>query len=459
MISRAKRSRMNREEIRASFSLGSIFGLRMMGLFLILPVFVVHAPDLRGGDDLTLVGLAMGAYGLTQAILQIPYGIAADRYGRKRVIAFGLLLFAAGSFLAAASQDVWLTIFARCVQGAGAISAAVMALAADLTREEHRTKTMAVIGASIGLVFALSLVAAPALYRWIGMAGIFALTGALALAAIGVLYQVVPPEPAIKSRAGADLSEATLARILGNGELARLYLGTFILSFAQMSMFVVFPSSLTAEGGLPVDAHWKVYLPVVLASFVLMLPPILSAERRGRAKRVFIGSILLIAGVQLVLAFGEHTLALLVAALLAFFVGFNVLEASIPSLVSRLAPLAAKATALGVYNTTLSFGLFAGGAAGGWLAQHHGPMALFVANALLMGAWVVAAAPMRVPLPLSSRTLPLPERFDPETLRSALLRVTGVRDATIVAEERLAHLKVMPGWDEAGALRLLQTEG
>jgi MFS family permease len=459
MTVRAHRSRMSREEIRASFSLGSIFGLRMMGLFLILPVFAMHAPDLRGGDSLTLVGLAMGAYGLTQAILQIPYGIAADRYGRKRVIAFGLLLFAAGSFLAAASQDIWLTIFARCVQGAGAISAAVMALAADLTREEHRTKTMAVIGASIGLVFALSLVAAPALYRWVGMAGIFALTGVLAVAAIGVVYQVVPPEPGLKSRAGADLSEASLARILGERELARLYLGTFVLSFAQMSMFVVFPRALTNEGGIPVDDHWKVYLPVVLASFVLMLPPILSAERKGKAKRVFIGSIVLIAAVQLVLAFGTHTLLLLVGALLAFFVGFNVLEASIPSLVSRIAPAGAKATALGVYNTTLSLGLFAGGAVGGWLAQHYGALALFLANALLMFVWTGAAASMRVPPPVSSRTLSLPDRFDPVALRDALLRLTGVRDATIVPEEGVAHLKVMPGWDEAGALRLLQPQG
>jgi len=459
MTARANGSRMSREEIRASLSLGSIFGLRMMGLFLILPVFAVHAPELRGGDNLALVGLAMGAYGLTQAILQIPYGIAADRYGRKRVIAFGLVLFAAGSFLATASQDIWLTILARSVQGAGAISAAVMALAADLTREEHRTKTMAVIGASIGLVFALSLVAAPALYRWIGMAGIFALTGILAVAAIWVLYQVVPPEPELKSHAGADLSDATLGRILGNGELTRLYLGTFILSFAQMSMFVVFPRALTSEGGIPVDEHWKVYLPVVLASFVLMLPPILSAERKGKAKRVFIGSILLIVAVQFALAFGNHTLVLLVVALLAFFVGFNVLEASIPSLVSRIAPAVAKATALGVYNTTLSFGLFAGGAVGGWLAQHYGAVALFLANAALMLGWAAVAASMRVPPPVSSRTFSLPERFDPVALRGALLRVTGVRDATILPEEGVAHLKVMPGWDEAGAMRLLQPQG
>jgi MFS family permease len=190
-----------------------------------------------------------------------------------------------------------------------------------------------------------------------------------------------------------------------------------------------------------------------------MLPPILSAERKGRAKRVFVGSILLIAAVQLALAFGAHTLALLVATLLAFFVGFNVLEASIPSLVSRLAPPAAKGTALGVYNTTLSFGLFAGGAAGGWLAQHYGSTALFLANALLMAAWLAAAMPMRVPPPVSRRTLRLPERFDADALRSALLRVAGVRDATIVPEERVAHLQVMPGWDEDGAMRLVQPQG
>lgn len=448
-------SRMSALELRASLSLGSIFALRMLGLFLILPVFAVHANELPGGDNLTLVGLALGAYGLTQSILQLPFGMAADRYGRKRVIVFGLVLFAAGSFVAAASTHIYITILGRCIQGAGAISAAVMALAADLTREEHRTKTMAVIGASIGLVFAASLVAAPVLYRVVGIAGIFAVTGALALAAIWAVRSVVPPEPLPVAHAGADLSEATLGAILRDVELMRLYLGTFLLSMVQMSMFVVFPRALAGGGGLPVDQHWKVYLPVVLGSFVLMLPPLVSAERKGKARRVFLWSVALMAAVQVWLAGWATSIGTLAAALLAYFVAFNILEASLPSLVSRVAPPRAKGTALGVYNATLSFGLFAGGALGGWLAQHFGAQALYVVNAALMGLWMAFAWGMRVPAPVSSRTVPVPRTADAAALKEALLAVAGVRDAIVVPEQGVAHLKVMPGWDERRVMELV----
>ncbi len=401
MSSAASATRMSREEIRAALSLGSLFALRMLGLFLILPVFAVHAPQLRGGEDLTLVGVALGIYGLTQGLLQIPYGMAADRFGRKRVILIGLLLFAAGSFVAALATDIWWTIVGRCLQGAGAISAAVMALAADLTREEHRTKTMAVIGSSIGLMFALSLVGAPTLYRYVGMAGIFALTGFLSLAAVYVLYKVVPPEP-VQHAAGPEVQAGMLRRVLGDIELVRLNVGIFALHTVQMAMFVVVPGLLVDGAGLPVTDHWMVYLPVVLASFLLMVPAILVSERHGRAKRVFLGAIGLVLFVQLGYFLGARGLAAQVALLLVFFVGFNILEASLPSLVSRVAPAAAKGTALGVYNTTQSLGLFFGGALGGWVAKHHGNDAVFLAGVLIMVGWLVFAAGMHVPPPRRS---------------------------------------------------------
>jgi MFS family permease len=396
---------MSAQELRAGVALGSLFALRMLGLFVILPVFAVHALDLRGGDDLALVGVALGAYGLTQAILQIPYGMAADRYGRKRVIVFGLLVFAAGSFLAAAAQDIWLTILGRSIQGAGAISAAVMALAADLTREEHRTKVMAIIGASIGLVFALSLVAAPALYRAVGMAGIFALTGALALAGVWVVVRGVPPEPAEHVAAGPDLGAAALGAVLRNGELLRLNLGILVLHTVQMAMFVVVPPLLVERGGLPVAAHWQVYLPVVLASFVLMVPPLLAAERHGRSRRLFLGAIALLVAAQVGLTWWATGLVSIGAWLLGFFVAFNLLEAAIPALVTRVAPARAKATALGVYNTTQAFGLFVGGALGGWLAKHFGPEGVFLGAAVLGLVWACVAAGMRVPPPVVTRTV------------------------------------------------------
>jgi MFS family permease len=448
--------RMSPAEIRAGLSLGSLFALRMLGLFLILPVFAVHAPKLAGGDDLTLVGLALGAYGLTQAFLQIPYGLAADRYGRKRVIVFGLVLFAAGSFVAATATDIYVTILGRAIQGAGAIAAAVMALAADLTREEHRTKTMAIIGASIGLMFALSLVAAPALYRAIDMAGIFALTGALALVGIWVTLQVVPHEPATHAPAGADLAPATVGGVLRNAQLARLNFGIFALHVAQMAMFVVIPPLLVDRGGLAVTDHWKVYLPVVAASFVLMIPPLLAAERHGRSRRLFLGSIAVVGLAQVWLTGWATGLGNIALGLLAFFVGFNLLEAAIPSLVTRVAPARARATALGVYNTTQALGLFVGGVLGGVVAKHFGASGVFALSAGLMALWAVIAAGMDVPPPLHQRTVPVSAVMDPEELRRRLVQIRGVREAVVVPGEGVAHLKVAPGWDESSVLTLVK---
>jgi MFS family permease len=381
---------MNPTELRAGISLAGVFGLRMLGLFLILPVFAVHAPRLSGGDNLTLVGIALGAYGLAQAILQIPFGMASDRWGRKPVIYLGLAIFAAGSLLAGVADDIWTAIAGRTLQGAGAISSVVVALAADLTREQHRTKIMAMIGATIGLAFALSLVAAPALYQWIGMSGLFFLTGVLCVAAMGVVKGLVPEAPPPAPRpAGARGGEVL------QPELLRLNLGIFVLHMVQMAMFVVVPR-LLVEAGLPLPAHWQLYLPVVLLSFAVMVPPILYADRRNRPKPVLLGAVALLAAVEVSFVFSDSVLAY-GAALLAFFVAFNVLEAMLPSLVTRIAPAHARGTAIGVYNTTQTLGLFFGGLAGGWLAQHYGATAVFAGCAVLSALWLAAASAMRPP--------------------------------------------------------------
>lgn len=380
-------------EVRASVSLASIFGLRMLGLFLILPVFAVHATSLPGGDNATLVGLAMGMYGLTQAIGQIPFGIASDKFGRKRIIVIGLLLFIAGSLLAAIDTHVIWVIIGRAVQGAGAVSAAVTALIADSTRDEHRTKAMALVGASIGLTYAASLVIAPVLYAAVGMRGMFLLVAALAAAAIAVVLFVVPQAPP------RSPERASFADVLRDGELMRMNLGVFALHAIQMSMFVVLPNVLVSAGGLSIDQHWKIYLPVVLASFVLMLPPIFLGEKRGRMKQVFVSAIALLliveVGLRSAVVQPQLSFELLVMLLLAFFVAFNILEASQPSLVSRLAPEGARGAALGVYNTMMAIGLFAGGAGGGLLAQHFGPPAVFTAGCLLTVAWLIIASSMK----------------------------------------------------------------
>jgi MFS family permease len=322
--------------------------------------------------------------------------MASDRYGRKRTIVVGLLLFALGSFVAAWGPNIAVVILGRALQGAGAIAAPVTAFAADITREEHRTKAMALIGGSIGLVFAMSLVAAPALYPLIGMGGIFGATGVLALAAIWVTLAVVPPEPA--GTGERRLRREALGEVLRNAEQLRLNFGIFCLHAMQMAIFVVVPTALVRYGGLPVSEHWKVYLPVVLGSFALMAPLLLHAERRRRMKFLFLASIGLLLAVELGLAVCYDNFPFLVALLLFFFVAFNVLEACLPSLVSLLAPAASRGTALGVYNTTQALGLFAGGAAGGWLAQHGGELAVFVFGFAMVALWLLVASSMRVPV-------------------------------------------------------------
>lgn len=383
---------MTRDERRAGASLAAIFGLRMLGLFLILPVFAIYAPTLAGGGDVLLVGLAIGAYGLTQAFFQIPYGMASDRYGRKPVIVAGLLLFAAGSFLAAAADSIYWVIAGRVIQGAGAISAAVTALAADLTREQHRTKVMAMIGSTIGLVFALSLVLAPLLYTAVGMPGIFALTGLLALGAIVLLFKAVPPQPV-----AAKVPRVPFSTVLVHAQLARMNFGVLVLHMMQTALWVVVPSLLTGVGGLPVGEHWKVYLPAVLVSFAVMVPAIIAAEKHGRMKPVFVGAILLLAVVQVGFATMSSGIVWLSFWLVLFFVGFNIMEALQPSLISRLAPAGAKGAALGVYNTTQSFGLFLGGALGGWLLKNHGATAVQGFCAVLAAMWLLLAATMTLP--------------------------------------------------------------
>ncbi len=383
--------KMSPAERRAGVSLAAIFALRMLGLFLVLPVFAVHAHGLPGGDNVGLVGFAIGAYGLTQAFLQIPFGTASDRFGRKPVIVFGLLLFVAGSVVAALAQDVTTIAMGRVLQGAGAISAAVTALAADLTRDQHRTKVMAMIGSSIGLVFALSMVAAPVLYGIIGMSGLFWLTAVLAGGAILTVLFVVPAAPPVPRATGR------FAEVLGNGQLMRLNFGVFALHLMQTAMWVLVPAGLV-RAGLPVAEHWKIYLPAVLLSFAVMVPAIIMAERKGAMKPVFNTAIALLLVVQIGLYVeGSAGLWPLAILLTLFFVAFNVLEATQPSWISKIAPAHAKGTALGVYNTLQSLGLFLGGALGGWLAQHEGPGAVSLLGGGLALVWLALAAGMTPP--------------------------------------------------------------
>jgi MFS family permease len=386
-------TRMTSTEISASAWLAGIFALRMLGLFLILPVFAIYATTLAGGSNATLVGWAMGAFGLTNALGQIPFGIASDKFGRKRVIIIGLIVFAIGALIAAAADNIYWIIAGRLVQGAGAVSAAITAMIADSTREQHRTKAMAMVGGSIGLTFAVSLVAAPLLYSAIGMPGIFLLIGVLAIMSILIVAFVVPAAPIVVAK------RAPFREVLNNPELMRLNYGVFTLHVTQISMFMVMPAALVKYAGLPLADHWKIYLPVVLLSFILMLPPVFIGEKFGKMKQVLLGAVVLLLAVQIGLwiAFAQVAVnsAALIFLLLLFFIAFNILEASQPSLVSRMAPPAAKGAALGVYNTLQGLAIFCGGVLGGVMQKHIGAASVFILGAALSLTWLIIAFSMK----------------------------------------------------------------
>ncbi len=389
--------RMTPLERKASFSLASIYAVRMLGLFMVMPVFAIEARHYVGGDDASAVGLALGLYGLVQALLQLPMGWAADRLGRKRVIVLGLLLFGVGSVLGMWATSVHELAWARALQGAGAISAAVSALLADLTRDGVRTKAMALVGASIGLTFAVSLVLGPFLNHAGGLQLIFAVMTALALAGIAIVLWWTPNEPAVHALT-EEAPPGQLRRLLLSPELLRLNLGVFVLYAVQISTWVGLPFVLV-RGGLPLADHGWLYLPVVLMSFVVMGMTLFPLERKGHLKALFLTCIALVLAVQLGFAqqsLGDISLPVMGVWLFLFFCGFNVLEASQPSQATRLAHPAVRATVLGVYNTLQSLGIFAGGALGGWLTQSVGVAGLFVLNAALMALWLVAAWGMRV---------------------------------------------------------------
>jgi predicted MFS family arabinose efflux permease len=391
----ASTHRMSALELRASIALAGVFGLRLFGMFVILPVFAIYAETLPGGGNLALVGIAIGAYGLTQALLQIPFGWWSDRIGRKPVVYLGLILFAVGSFVAAAAPNIYVVIVGRILQGAGAISAAVIALASDLTREQHRTKSMAMIGSTIGVVFALSLVAAPWLNQLIGVPGIFALTGVLALGAMLVMWRVVPSvNDGPVARSSSLLGD--LRDVLTDPQLARLNWGIFALHAVLMALFIAVPFALR-DAGMPLSQHWKIYLPVMLASFVLMLPAVMGAHDPRQLKRWFVASVALLVMVQGVMPWligGIWTITLF---LLLFFVPFNVLEAMLPSLVSRMAPPQLKGAAIGVYSSVQFLGTFAGAAAGGYLYGRWGVPGIVVPGAILLAIWLILAIGMQAP--------------------------------------------------------------
>ena len=434
--------RMSSGETRAASGLALVFAFRMLGMFMVLPVLATYGMDLAGATP-ALIGLAIGAYGLTQAIFQIPFGIISDRIGRRPVIYLGLIVFALGSVLAANSDSIWGVIAGRILQGAGAISAAVMALLSDLTREQHRTKAMAMIGMTIGLSFAVAMVVGPLLTRAFGLSGLFLATGAMALCGIVIVMFMVPRSTGTLQHRESGVAKQALLPTLRHPDLLRLDLGIFVLHAMLMSSFIALPLALVEKAGLPKEQHWWVYLTALLISFFAMIPFIIYGEKKRKMKRVLLGAVVTLMLTELFFwQFGDSLRALVIGTVV-FFTAFNLLEASLPSLISKVSPAGGKGTAMGVYSTSQFLGSALGGIMGGWMFQHGGLSVVFLGCAGLAALWLAFAVTMREPPYVTSLRLPLsPEAIRESGLVERLKAVVGVTDAVVVAEEAAIYIKL-----------------
>jgi len=446
-MAKSKQSGMNATERKSVSALSSIFALRMMGLFLILPVFSTYAHGLDGAlEHPELVGIALGAYGLTQALFQIPFGMMSDKFGRKPVIAAGMFIFAVGSVIAGLSDDIMGVLIGRIIQGSGAVAAAVIALTADLTREEHRTKAMASIGITIGMSFAVSMAIAPILNEWVGVPGIFMLTAGFSLLSILVLYLVVPEPENTGHHSDSEVTKGMFKQVLNHGALLRLDVGVLILHMSLTALFVVLPLVLISDDLLPQAEQWKLYLPVMLLAFILMVPFIIIAEAKRKMKQVFLSAIAMLIIASLMFAWAHDSLWWVAGALLVFFTGFNTLEASMPSLVSKYAPAGAKGTAVGVFNTSQFFGAFIGGVLGGFL---YDPIAqnfatVFYVVAAMLSVWWLVALTMAQPPYVATITLRVDAKDEKhvQQITKQLLALDGVAEVRVILDEGAAYCKI-----------------
>jgi len=444
-------------EKRSISGLSSIFALRMLGLFMILPVFTLAADQYSGATPI-LIGLAIGAYGLTQALLQIPFGMLSDRIGRKRVITIGLLLFAAGSVVAACADSIYMVIAGRLLQGSGAIAAAIMALTADLTRDEHRTKAMASIGISIGLSFSIALASGAALEQWIGLSGIFWTTAVLSLVGIAVLHLWVPTPERMTSHREMEPARKQLLNVLRNADMMRIVISIMLLHGLLTISFFALPIALFEQAGLAKDQQAMAYLPILILAFIAMVPLILIAEKGRKMKPVFIGAIITLGIAELGWSTLSHSLPAMLFCLWLFFTAFNLLEASLPSLMSKLSPLANKGTAMGLYSSAQFIGAFIGGVSGGVLYSQFGLSGVFIAAAVITLVWLIIMIPMQQPKHLSTRIIQLASVSKNNTADYArkLNNIRGVVETVIIADDQIAYVKYSPDEIDSDALDAFQ---
>ncbi|MCC3745435.1 MFS transporter [Rouxiella badensis] len=434
-------NQMTRQESRATWGLGTVFSLRMLGMFMVLPVLTTYGMSLAGASE-TLIGIAIGIYGLAQAIFQIPFGLLSDRIGRKPLIVFGLLIFTAGSVIAASTHSIWGVIIGRALQGSGAIAAAVMALMSDLTREQNRTKAMAFIGISFGITFAIAMVLGPIITHAWGLHALFWAIAVLTLCGIVITLTVVPSPATHLLNRESSVVKGSFGKVLTNGKLLKLNFGILCLHILLMSSFVVLPQVME-KAGFPPSEHWRVYLVTMLTSFVAVIPVIIYAEKKRHMKQVFMGCVAVLLLAELVLwAAGLHLWAIITGIQL-FFLAFNVMEAILPSLISKESPAGYKGTAMGLYSTSQFIGVAIGGSLGGFIFGHAGASAVFMACAAIAVVWFFVSATMSEPPYVSSLRITLSEDVAKDaTLATRMKSQPGVADVVVVAEELSAYVKV-----------------
>ncbi len=435
-------------EKRAAFSLALVYALRMLGLFMILPVFSLHADDYTGASPV-LIGLAIGIYGLTQGLFQLPFGFLSDRFGRKAVIVSGLLIFCVGSIVAAEAESITEVIAGRALQGLGAIAAAVMALAADLTREEVRIRIMAIIGMSIGASFMISMVIGPVIAAEFGLRLLFWMTAGLAILGILVVVFVTPKPPAQSFHRDAQLSIQDVGRIIGDIELLKLGFGVFVLHLVLAATFVVFPLVLQQSLMIEENLHWRTYLPVFALSLVLLLPMIIVAEKFRKSHTVFLVAVSMLVLAEIGLAWnGSYVMAFVM--LVLFFGAFNFLEAILPATVTRIAPADMKGTAMGLFSSAQFLGAFSGGLLGGILLAGGDYATTFAWLAAILCGWFLVALTMKTPKYLQSKIVSLKE-LGPDELNQFVERVSsieGVHEVSVYEIDRVAYLKVDKAFDD-----------
>ncbi|CEK09472.1 MFS transporter [Legionella hackeliae] len=444
--------------LKTVFPIAAIFSFRMLGLFMLIPVFTIFAGKLDGATP-SLIGLALGSYGLSQGLLQMPFGLLSDRFGRKPILTIGLLMFACGSLIGALSHSIYTMIFARTLQGTGAIGSVLIALMADLTPDNHRTRAMAVIGMTIGMSFSLAMVISPAITSHFGLAGIFYLTAILALMGLYLLHFVIPTPKKESFHADSEANFTLLKTVLSNRHLQRLNVGIFFQHFILTATFYVIPLLLQQHiRQAHLSQQWHFYLPLMLFSFVVMIPFILLAEKKRQMKKVFIGAVFTTSLMQLLLAFVNQQWMSLWVLMFIYFVAFNILEATLPSLISKQADPSSKGTAMGVYSSSQFLGIFAGGAFAGILFQLGGSMTVFIINACLGTLWFVISLFIKPDIYVSTLILSYPQSItDVQQLIHQLKNLQGVRDVNISQAEQVIYLRIDKAtYQDGSAVQLLE---